>query len=507
MSTPEKKPIESGIIARAIGAVSQTVKDARDAWFGPWQPLQPVTTDQQKESVVGRQFDYPTGFNTRVTPRSEEALTFAQLRALAESNDVLRSVIETRKDQMCRLKWKIMPFDKDTDPDERCQQIEAFLRLPDHEHDWQTWLRMLLEDLFVIDAVTIYPRKTLGGELYALEPIDGATIKRVLDAGGRTPLPPDPAYQQVLKGVVAMNYTRDELMYSPRNVRTHKVYGYSHVEQIVTIINIAIRRAIHQLQYYSEGNIPEALLGVPETWTPEQIDKFQKYWDSMIEGNTAARRHAKFVPGSIAKGAVFTKEAALKDEFDDWIARVICFCFSISPQPFVKEQNRATADTAKESASEEGSEPIKLWVMSLINRIIVACFGYTDIGFVWEEETTPSPKDQADIDIGLVGAKILHPDEARAARGLPPLTESQKADMKPAIPDIFGGDNTDGNADGNNDGKQPPGNKKPDGSEDDAAKLLKKKSNRYRAIGKSYAQRAPYISAHSNASSKRKRHL
>ena len=50
---------------------------------------------------------------------------------------------------------------------------------------------MVLEDLFVLDAPALYVRRTVGGTLYAIEPIDGATIKRVLDdhPGGRCRLP------------------------------------------------------------------------------------------------------------------------------------------------------------------------------------------------------------------------------------------------------------------------------------------------------------------------------
>ena len=40
--------------------------------------------------------------------------------------------------------------------------------------------------------------------LDALEPLDGATVKRVIDGSGRTPLPPQVAYQQVIKGVPAL---------------------------------------------------------------------------------------------------------------------------------------------------------------------------------------------------------------------------------------------------------------------------------------------------------------
>ncbi|RBP15896.1 hypothetical protein DFR50_107166, partial [Roseiarcus fermentans] len=57
---------------------------------------------------------------------------------------------------------------------------------------------MLLEDLLVIDAATIYPRFDRGGNLFSLDVIDGATIKPLIGDDGRAPEPPDPAYQQVL---------------------------------------------------------------------------------------------------------------------------------------------------------------------------------------------------------------------------------------------------------------------------------------------------------------------
>jgi phage portal protein BeeE len=130
---------------------------------------------------------------------------------------------------------------------------------------------MLLEDLLVIDAPTLYKRRTRGGALYALEVLDGATIKRLIDDWGRTPLPPTPAYQQILKGIPAVDYGADELIYAPRNPRVHKAYGFSPVEQVQMSVNIALRRQIYQLQYYTEGNVPEALIGVPENWNPDQI--------------------------------------------------------------------------------------------------------------------------------------------------------------------------------------------------------------------------------------------
>ncbi len=44
--------------------------------------------------------------------------------------------------------------------------------------------------------------------------------------------------------------------------------------------NIALRRQLWQLDYYTEGSIPDAPIGVPTNWTPEQIKQFQDYWDT-----------------------------------------------------------------------------------------------------------------------------------------------------------------------------------------------------------------------------------
>src|SRR5205085_2269604 len=111
--------------------------------------IAPSVTGEQAESVRGRQFDFPVGFNRVVTPRSTEAVSFNQLRALADACDVLRLVIETRKDQMAKMRWTIKPVKDGAQRDARCDELEKFFKFPDKENDWDTWLRMLLEEVFV----------------------------------------------------------------------------------------------------------------------------------------------------------------------------------------------------------------------------------------------------------------------------------------------------------------------------------------------------------------------
>lgn len=414
-----KTPINQAEIDRATGR--DLVQHGKPDWFGPGDPLTPLAQAQAQ----GRQWDFPVRQNIVVNPRLQEGLAFSQLRTVADSCDILRLAIETRKDQLVKLDWHIVPIDAEKEPDDRCDALRQFLRKPDGIHRWETWVRMLLEDLFVLDAPSVYVRPTLGGKPFALELIDGATIRPVIDENGRQPVgPTEIAFQQILHGLTACEYTNTEMIYTPRNPRTNKLYGFGPVEQVIMTVNIALRRALHQLQWYTEGNIPEALIGVPEEWNPDQIRQFQDYWDSILEGQTGSRRHAKFVPGAFKMQE--TKAAALTDKFDEWLARIVCFAFSLSPQPFVAMMNRATAETAHQSALEEGLMPIMQWVKSLHDEVIQERFGFYDLQFEWkiDEVLKPDEKDVI-IDRKLRSGRLTL-NEARALDGMPPVEGGEK---------------------------------------------------------------------------------
>jgi len=491
MSTPTEggkvTPFEPGVMAAVARGLASTLHAAAE-WFGPGEPMQPTAP----EDVEGRQLDYPAQFNIQTRPRVYEATQFADLRYLSESCEMIRMVIETRKDQMCKLKWKIaykdqqereekkrkaeneklkakkaekdalpkegpkLPFGKASqpfpppedektaedplapteDPEEEAREAEVkkvqnFLAFPDKRHDWATWLRMILEDLFVLDAPTIYVRKTKGGDIWGFEPVDGATISPLIDASGRMPMD-GPAYVQTLKGVPAVHYTFEELVYAPRNARPHKVYGYSPVEQIQWLANLVIRRELHKLNYYTAGSTPDLIMRVPETWTPDQIKAYKKWWDTQLRGNSKERRGTMFVVSG--SDPIDTKERALKDEFDEWLARLVCFAFSISPQSFVKEMNRATAETQQESSLTEGLEPLKLWAKSLMDQLLMRG-GYSEMEFTWEEEESVEPKEAAEIAQIYVGAGIKTKNEVREELGMDPI---EGLDDPPPPPPMFG---------------------------------------------------------------------
>lgn len=738
-------------------------------WFGPGNPMRPTAPPE----VAGRTLDFPVAYNLAQRPRAYEPISFETLRNLANASDILRTVIETRKDQIAGLEWKIVPRDPENKPEKnpatkaRVEALMEIFREPYPGIEWADWIRMLLEDLFVIDAPTIYPRPNRGGGVYGFKPIDGATVKRIIDDWGDTPIEPgQPAYQQVLKGLPAVNYTADQLIYRPRNRRTSKVYGYcydaateiltrargwvnfadlaegeevatrsdagefewqipsrivredwddemihftsksmdilvtpehrmlvdtlpralgggrnraagevvitaddyarhgnsmvkipalswwsgqevgdrlfskvhcqplgmtgddycalmgaflaqgnmrsqggievsqrrdgpgfglyqalferlggghngraftlprraitdhfrsfglshekfipdevmnatprqlkifwdhyvgghhsprpnasgrgsqpdkaerittasrsmadqfvevaqklgmsasiyvrkgrptsflggqymsecrdayvvscryspangvkakrthytgkiycvtvpngivyvrrngkpawsgnSPVEQIIAIVNISLRRETWQLEFFTHGTLPDALIGTPSEWTPDQIRNFQDWFDARLMGNTGGRRGATFVPGDMSKGVYQTKETELFGKAEEWLARVICFAFGISPQPFVQAMNRATAETAQDTASAEGLGPTKQWVKGLIDSILRKYLKSADMQLVWVEEEALDPKEQSEIVVNETKVGLMTLDEGRKILGRDP---------------------------------------------------------------------------------------
>lgn len=405
-------------------------------WFGPLNPMPPTAPPE----VAGRQWDFLSGYNLGLTPRQYEPVSFAMLRAMAESWDILRSIIETRKDQVSRINWRIKFRDakKDktasgpgvsTPTSPKIKAATEFFERPDGQNAWPDWLRIILEDMFVIDAPALYMNRTRSGQLAYLMPVDGATIVPKIDDWGRTPLPyrsitgeqiVPVAYQQVLKGLPAVDYSVNDLIYRPRNRRSNRAYGYGPVEQIVTTVNIALNRQLFLLDYYTKGNIPDAFCAVPPEWRPEQIKQFQDNWDAMFSGDLAARRTMKFVPAGVGKGLVQTKEPDLKNEFDEWLTRIACYAFSVSPQGFTKQMNRASAQTQKQTAEEEGLAPILLWIKTLIDDLLRDEFNSPDLEFSWEQDEETDEAVEATILEGLVGAGIMSRNEARDKLGLDP---------------------------------------------------------------------------------------
>jgi hypothetical protein len=109
-----RRPLPPSVFARLADATRYVITGVSpDTWFGPLQPLAPMAPPE----VKGRQFDYPFGANLNYIPRSEDGISFGELRGLADALPLLRAVIETRKDQIAGQNYAVRERARADTPD------------------------------------------------------------------------------------------------------------------------------------------------------------------------------------------------------------------------------------------------------------------------------------------------------------------------------------------------------------------------------------------------------
>jgi hypothetical protein len=413
----------------ALFAEAQNNADAplgrRD--FGPGAPLEPRSTPASAERTLGpRQFQAPITANLRPVPRSEYAnLTpMAQLRSLSELYDVLAICIATRIEEASGLSWSIAPKDKRGDrSDSRIKQITRFWEQPDGLNEFPTWFSMLLYDLFTIDAPTLYKRQTRGGSLYALEVVDGATIKPLLDDRGRTL-----AYQQILWGYPYSQYSRpsadqvdeklpiyapEQLIYRPRWARSYTPYGFPPSEWIILRVNQALRKQTFDLSYFTAGNVPEAMAWPPgESLNPEQVYQFEEQFNALLAGNDDARRRIRFFPWQM--NVKEFREFSYETKLDEWMLKITCAATGVPPQEigFTADVNKASATLQQSVNERRGLRPLMAWWKGLFDRIIAEDFKADDLEFQWHfgessDRLIVAQTDQIYVNMGAITVEAI----------------------------------------------------------------------------------------------------
>jgi hypothetical protein len=404
--------------------------------LGPSTPL-PAELPRGSEP---RQFYPRTGYNLVTTPRAEFAnLTpFSMLRALAEGCDVVRVVLEDLKGQLCGFGHEVGPKkDEPNVPDADVQRGREILKSPDGFSTFDAWLSRLVEEIMVVDALSIYRHRAVDGTPLGSLILDGTTIKPIVDFHGIPPHPPEVAFQQYIAGRVETEYTRpwqdaelrqpdgkpkDEIVYSPRWPRTWTAYGHSPVEWIIVTINLVLRRQMHYLAWYTDGNIPDAFWKTPENWQAAQVREMQEVWDEMLAGDSERRAKMRFMPGGAGTGLENPRgQDSWQPEFEEYLARLTAWSFGVSALPIVRMMNRATAEAAEQAAADAGVKPLAKFVAGVINRELAEFHGLDLIEFRWTVEKDEKEQLKVDRNVRYVSAGILGRDEVRDELGRDPL--------------------------------------------------------------------------------------
>jgi hypothetical protein len=396
-----------------------------------------------------RQFQYRVGANFPTNPDTDRGIDSSLLRVLADSFDLMRLCIEIRKHDITHLAWDIVPIEKNRSKRDAWMKengkdldlIKQFFEWPEAymtqdaaghwvrrgKVKWEDWLGALLEDYFVGDWLTIWPRTMRSGALLAFDRVDGSTIKPLLDLDGRLPEPPTPAYQQYLYGVPRASFTLEELLYRPRLVRNHSVFGFSHVEQMLVLVNMALRFQMWNTQGFTESSLPMGLLVFPENFSPDQIEAIVEQLNAAISGLSGARQQFHGVPYGTEWKAL--KPFDFDETFAQYVVEYTAAMFGLNAQKLGFMPGRGGqglggkgfAEQQSNDAEEKATMPDARWVEGLMNELVERCFGRDDVEFVFTDLQDTDEKAQIDADQAAILAGLKSWDQALEERGEEPV--------------------------------------------------------------------------------------
>lgn len=384
---------------------------------------------------------YPSG---RTKPGSTNGIDFATLRRFSVQYDVARAAINRRKRQLNALEWDIVPAESDDKADYSAQikpLKKDFKLIGGYKVRFREFIDTLVDDLLVLDAMVLYKRPNMGGGLYALEPVDAATIVLELDDNGGTPMPPDVAYRQIIHGKEVAAFTADEMYYEMMNSRTYTPYGLAPLESLVLGVSAALKSDIYNVHLLTEGNIPEGFFGVPEAWTPDQIKEFQALWDAALSGDTRAMSKLKFVPSG--KGATgYTPAVKPEDmrykELQEWLMMKTCMLFEIQPNElgFTDTVNKSTGEVQQEIGLNSGLTPLAHFFEEIFTDVIQTDLGYENLKFKYTGLDVTDEKHEAEVASIKIRSGQTTVDEIRRARGEEPLgVDKPMVDFTPTFVD------------------------------------------------------------------------
>jgi hypothetical protein len=447
-----------------------------NAMFAPLAPIQPVAIDPPADESgrpEPRRWEYTVGWNMPIGVPGSEGLkltSFQNLRTVGQTYSVARACINLRIKEILGLDWDIKPTPA---AEKRMRGSEAahrefgkrrdallrFFNRPDpyRYHSFQSWLSAALDDLFVIDALSVYLQPSrvkgkgvLGSNLAALSLISGETIRPLVDIKGNPPLPPNPAYQVYEYGVPRVDlltaltgedvadmgerlrgeYRGDQLLYLPYNPQTWTPYGFTPIEQAIVPVISGLQRQKYQLDYFAEGTVPAVYISVGDP--NANANQCRELQDSLnaLAGDPAWKHKIIVLPG----GAHIDpqKPTSLADQFDEVVMCQVCMAFDVMPTELGIAPKVSTtmspgaanqmAKMSQDVNQRKALKPLLEWLKaSIFDYVIQEVCGCTDMEWSWAALEEGEDREALINEIKtliMIGAMSI--DEGRARLGLPP---------------------------------------------------------------------------------------
>lgn len=439
--------------------------------FTPGNPLVPGAINPVREDgrADPRRYEYQVAQNINIT--EQRLIPFKTLRATADQVDIVRRCLEVVKSKLTGMNWDIVLSDDASERiaaesgkdhvramatarekyTEEIARLRAFWENPDRANGltYSDWMNLALEEILVLDAWSIWPQKSVGGDLYGLQILDGATIKPLIDDRGMRPMPPNPAYQQILYGFPRSEFmapmemedadgefTSDELIYLVKNRRSWTIYGFSPVERALPLADIYLRRQQWIRAEYTDGVLPELMFKTDATFggNPELLRAYENIFNDDLAGQTAQRKRSRILPQGMEPVQFEGYGEKFKDVLDNYLVTSICGHFGVLPSEIGFSGSGSLGASGLQegetlSAEVIGIQPLADWISRQISNICYVFLGMPrELEFkILYESKIDTEAEARRVDIEMKnGTRTVN--ESRSQMGLP-LLDTPQADM------------------------------------------------------------------------------
>jgi hypothetical protein len=368
----------------SAGQVVPLVRPFEDygAVMGPAFPLLPAAIDEVLDSSgrpLPRLYQYRIAENLDLTFQNQP---WNVLRSLVETCDLVHRAAEIRIADITRMDISFSLTDEAIDSimvdqgvthakaarigrekyGEQISMLENFWEnpYPQLHRSYNEWITEFLWNHLTYDGTPVYPRFSLGGKCMGLELIDPSTIKVLLDNRGGRPLPPAPAFQQILwdfpRGEFVSDpedvndpdkpvknlydgagrdgaFKTDQLGYFKRNPRTWSAYGYSVVEECIPAATLWLERQAWLLADYQQGSMAAGYIEAPSDKIDiKNISAWNRILNDRLNGQTGQRQQMQYIPEGSKVTFAPTNESRYKADLDEYVIKRVAAIFGVSPQ-------------------------------------------------------------------------------------------------------------------------------------------------------------------------------
>jgi HK97 family phage portal protein len=457
------------------------------------QPMQTGITNRPGFGLVGM---YDNNVYKTTIPQFLYSLPYGypryidvtEIRRLSKT-PYARMCIQTIIDEVCAVKWDIVPRFKETANSPAVQahieEVKAFFENPNsNDESFEQVRRKYLDDLVTLDSGVVNKIFSTSAKFTEIYAIDGGSVNRnpniygnfvdradivspfferklLRDANNKKEAKAlDMAYANTISGMenppayFQYGYTnasrpvplgRREIIYMMRAPNTYSHYGLSPMETLMDIIQMLLYGITHNLEIFTKDYVPKGFLASIGMTTDEckafgdRLKEQMKYKD--IAGNIVKKQWEIPIIGFDGKyiRTQYTPEELQLITQQEWFIKIVWAAFGITPSEagFTEDSNRATEIGQNEVFRRKTIRPILTTEEYALNTQLVWQEFYDDVMFKFDMYDVKEDKEKHELYEIKLRNGIATPNEIREELGKEPIEGGDDIQSRSAFPGSY----------------------------------------------------------------------